>query len=733
MKVFKVCLSTLLIGIFGAVLCMTDSGIYLEEEIGLSWLFNLRGPLKPPEQVVIISIDKTSAEILHLPEETENWPRTYYSQLINKVNQQNPALIAFNLHFGETRDSEHDAKLASAMASLRNIILSTYLKRSSIPSIDRQQQFTSERIIDPIPILDHAALGTAPFPLTKTLSTIKQFWTYSAGDIATFPVATFQCFVFKKVYPEIIELLRQSNPKLVAHLPKSFEQLAHDANVLETLHKIKTKITNNDQVIGQLEKSLLTANYSPEKTRLVQSWLTFLKNGESPYLNHYGGTETLTTIPFYQAIVMEILDPDLFKNKIVMVGYSENIQPEKNQCLYTVFSTTNSECISPIELAATAVGNLIDNSWLKPLPKSEQLILLLAWGLTMCLLCRIFSYKLSLVLISLLSFGYLAIAYYEFSRHYIWIPVFIPIIVQPLLIFFTSSISQYAKNKEEKRKAEVTFGKFIPPEILALTSRADDNSLLDIGEQMQGVCMATDAGQYTSLSEKLSPLQLTLLMNKYFGVMFPLVSKHKGRVTDVIGDAMLAVWAKPKLDVQAKIDACEAALEIKSEVDGFNQSQQHQLPTRIGLHHGEMRLTVMGTRERLEYRAIGDTINTATRIEGLNKVLGTKILVSASVLENISGFSTREMGVFLLRNKKNPIKIFELIKPVDPDWPQLVFEFSKALKLFQSYQWSTALESFLELRKTYPTDGPTRYYINYLQQNMQEIDDPIYPAVIELS
>lgn len=738
MKVFNVCLSTLLIAIFGAALCLTSMGLYLEEEIGLSVLFKLRGPLPAPEKVVIVSIDKASAQILHLPDDPEKWPRAYYAQLINKLNQQNPAIIAFNLHFGETRDSQNDAMLASAMAERRNIILSNYLKQYSIPSVDRQQLFRYERIIDPIPILDQAALGTAPFPLPKTSSTVKEFWASksSAGDIPTFPSTVFQCYVFKQVYREIMPLLLKVRPELDFYLPTSFDRMTGEFNVLEVLQKIKAELANDSESLKQLEQLVVKSGFTSEKARLLQSWLALLKENDSLYLNHYGNTEAITTIPFYQTMVMDILNPDLFRNKIVMVGYSETIEPEKNQGLYTVFSNSSGENISPIEIAATAVANLVDKSWIRPLALKYQFVLVLGWGLLLIASCRLFSYKISLSLMAVFSAAYLSLAYYEFSTYYLWIPLCIPILIQTPVVLIFSSILRFQQSKQENRNIHKAFSYYLPDDVVnQVTAKTGGGLLHDFGELMQGVCMATDAGQYTALSETMNPLELNVLMNRYYGIMFPQVTNHRGIISDVIGDAMLALWAKPAADIQTRINACRAALEIKAAVDNFNHCQSHQLPTRMGLHYGEMRLGNVGAMDHFEYRAIGDTINTANRIEGLNKLLGTDILVSANVIEGLSGFSTREMGVFIMKGKTLPITIFELLEPEAAENIKFLTEFSKALKLFQSNQWTEALDLFLEIEENFPADGPTRFYIGYLQQHLPLFEQNCkaeHAAIIEI-
>lgn len=740
-KTSKACLSALLIGIFGAVLCLTKMGLYFEEELGLAWLFKLRGSITSPKDVIIVNIDKSSAEILRLPEDPEKWPRSYYARLIEKLNQQKPAIIAFNIYFGEDRDSENDAMLAKTMAEGKNIILSSYLKQYTVPSVGSFNEIRYERIIEPIHTLDHAALGTSPFPLPKTSSTVKQFWTYkkSAGDIPTFPVTVFQCYVFKKAYPQILQLLHQIDPVFESTVPVTFEKLSIEFKAVEIIQNIQAVFATKTKSLTHLDNLLTAANFSPEITRLLQSWFSLLKNADSLYFNHYGKVGTITTIPFYQALVIDILNSNLFNNKVILVGYSENIEPEKNQGLYTNFSSDNGETISSTEIAATAVANLIDNSWLRPMQPQNQFLLVLAWSFLLHGVCRLFTYKFAISLIIALSAGYVAYAYFRFTNAYIWFPLFVPIMLQTPLVLIVASISHYLKNKKDHQNMTKAFSFYLPDNVVSkIAYQPGMDAMKHYGELMHGVCMATDAGQYTTLSETMDPLALNNLMNQYYGVMFPQVKKHNGIISDVIGDAMLALWAAPVVETQHRINACHAAFAIKMAIDNFNRSQPHQLPTRLGLHYGEMRLGNVGAMEHYEYRAVGDIVNTATRIEGLNKFLGTYILVSASVIEGLPGFFTREMGVFILKGKTFPIMIFELVAPIDhiePYWPPLVLAFTKALKLFQSYQWPKALETFLDIKNKYPEDGPTRFYISYLSQRapfLPEQHPDEHPALIEI-
>jgi adenylate cyclase len=722
LKTIKSCIAVLLIGGLGAWFCQTKAGFYLEEEFGLTELFQIRGTLPTPADVIIVSIDQASAEILHLPDDPEKWPRSYYAHLIDKINFQKPAIIAFNIHFGESRESKDDQILAKAMAENRNVILSNYLKQYKVPAYPPLDEIQYERVIEPIPLLNNAALGAAPFPIPKTSSTVKEFWTYkhSAGDIPTFPISIFQYYVIKTAYPEILEPLGKLDPVLHAKLPETFSKLTRKFRTIQIFQDIQAALTKDPESLNQLAGVIADADYSPKVKQLLQSWLALLKSDERLYLNHYGDVGTITTVPFYQVSMTSILDPNLFKDKIVLVGYSENLEPEKNQGFYTAFSKASGKVISPIEIAATAIANVIDQSWLKPLSMRSRLLLIMAWGALLCAIFCIFPYKTSTILTLLLMAAYVQLSSVLFASKNIWIPLAIPLL-QAVVVLLTQSIVYFIKVRKVSEC-------YLPKEVFDYNTQ-HPQGMNHYGVLMQGVCMATDAGQYTALSETINPLQLNKLMNDYYAAIFPSVKNHQGLISDVIGDAMLAVWATAKIDIKLRLNACHAALEIKSAIDRFNATSEYYLYTRMGLHYGEMRLGNVGAMEHYEYRAVGDTVNTATRIEGLNKLLGTRILISAPAIEGLAGFFSRELGTFLLKGKTITVTVFELIGYVEEinrtqkHWQHLSVSFSNALALFKNYQWQQALDAFVAINNQYPDDGPTRFYISYLQNNLPQPSD----------
>jgi adenylate cyclase len=233
---------------------------------------------------------------------------------------------------------------------------------------------------------------------------------------------------------------------------------------------------------------------------------------------------------------------------------------------------------------------------------------------------------------------------------------------------------------------------------------------------MHGVCLSTDAYAYTRMSEAMPPAELGELMNAYYETLFQPVRDHNGIVSDVVGDAMLAIWAAVKREPAIQRQAIQAALEINRALEvPANAGMQHCLQTRIGLHSGEILLGSIGAVDHYEYRAVGDIVNTSTRIQGLNAHLGTRILLSAEVLAGVEGLRTRELGCFILSGKSRPVLIHELLgTDADPETAShsgYLARFAEGLGAFQACDWPTAESIFTALQAENDQDAVLRFFL----------------------
>lgn len=436
----------------------------------------------------------------------------------------------------------------------------------------------------------------------------------------------------------------------------------------------------------------------------------------SRYLNYYGPARTIATVPYFRALRD---DPAVFKDKAVFVGLSEPGQTVQMDTFHTVYSQTDGVDLSGVEIGATAFGNLLDESWVRPLSYSASFTLMLVWGVFLMLLCLVLPTGIAWAGALAACAVYFGAGYWLFAATHFWMPLFIPLVVQAPFAVFGATLLCYWQENREKRKVRDALGHYLPSGVV--DEMADDIARRrETQHLVYGVCLATDAEHYTALSERMSPQVLGKYMNQYYAAVFAPVRRRRGFVSDVVGDSMLALWASLDMpDVQKRKAACQAALEIVQAVDEFNRSAPLPLPTRIGVHTGEMLLGNVGALDHYEYRAVGDVVNTSSRLQGLNKIFGTRVLVSSATLEGVDGLLACPLGDFMLTGKSSPVGVCELLSETtqgDAQAQQRCMHFSVALKRFRERDFVTAEQQFMALVENFPNDGAAKFFAAWCRE-----------------
>jgi adenylate cyclase len=239
------------------------------------------------------------------------------------------------------------------------------------------------------------------------------------------------------------------------------------------------------------------------------------------------------------------------------------------------------------------------------------------------------------------------------------------------------------------------------------------------------------------LAETLTPDELGTLMNDYYDVLFTEVERSGGVVTDVVGDAMMAIWATATPNSAMRARACHGALAIAAAIARFNRLPgRRPLPTRFGLHSGPIRLGNIGGARHVQFRAVGDIVNAASRVEGLNKLLGTRILASTETLDGVTGLVTRELGTFLLAGKSLPLVVHELLGvagTVDDAVLRRHERFATALATFRNGDWAAARDLFGVVRGECPDDGPVQFYLTLCSRYLEQGPDTFGNGVVRIS
>jgi adenylate cyclase len=178
--------------------------------------------------------------------------------------------------------------------------------------------------------------------------------------------------------------------------------------------------------------------------------------------------------------------------------------------------------------------------------------------------------------------------------------------------------------------------------------------------------LMSDLRGFTTLSERLSPREVSETMNEYFTAMVDVILEHRGMVQDFIGDGILAVFGAPLDDPDHAWHAVETALGMQAALGRLNPRWQAagRAPLAMGaaVHTGPVFAGTMGSPRKKKYAVLGDTVNTASRIEGLNRELSTDVLLSGATLAAVSDrVRVRERGAFAVKGRAQPVEVFELI------------------------------------------------------------------------
>ena len=713
------------VALAGILLASSNIGRWMEEDVGLTWLFRLRGPLPAPDEVAVVSIDYNSSKRLGLANDPRKWPRSLHGDLVRKLNKHGAAVIVFDIFFEESRDSQEDTSFAAALHEAGNVILFQSLKKEPVVDAaysghDRQTGFI-ETLTSPIAVLSEAAFGLGPFPLPKIPAQVNHFITFKPelGDIATLPVVALHVYSLS-VDSMLRDMINDVIPGQATQLPASGARLNQLDGVHKRIQRLRRLFLTNPGLAQQLTRRLDNSpTVSPGDRELIAALINGYSEPDSLYLNLYGPPQTVTTVPYYQVLESAEQDNPLnLAGKAVFVGFSERFQPEQKDGFYTVFSQQLSGLdVSGVEIAATAFANLLKRSSIKTSSATTDMLIYIVWAILLSMVLRALSGPILIIAALLLGLGYHQLSYELFRQVNYWIPLAIPLSWQAPLALIGALLWNYIDAQRARRNIRHAFGQHLPLDVVDHLAKGVEH-ITDSGQHAHGIVLATDAQQYTQLSEEMAPAELRSLMNRYYEIVFGPIRRSGGIITDVVGDASLAVWTSTQLDPVPRQRVCHAALEILSSVEAFNRQQPaFALPTRLGLHFGELIMGHVGAMDHYEYRAVGDIVNTATRIEGLNKQLGTRILVSKEVLQGVEGFVTRELGRFLLVGKSKPLSLYELVASKQQDKVDKPYaDFVTALHAFQARQWHEAASGFEKFMVSYGEDGPSRYYLDLCRQ-----------------
>jgi adenylate cyclase len=692
------------------IACGVDKLSDMETSLGLDTLFKLRGSRAPPAEVVVVAMDETSETNLGVWQDLTRW-RGFHAKLIRELKRQGVELVVFDLALVAPHP-EHDPDFAEAIKEAGNVLLIDCVQkqqgdegfdgrdecseRNKEPFVQMdgrqkdqslREKIVAMRKIPPTPVLAESALLHAPFYLPK-VPVIREGWDFveELGDTPTLPVLAW------------FHYLQRSNALQTSVKPAhSVSAWLNEWRKQCLLNKIITMKNHDDRVI------------CPE-------------DSSSRYLDFYGPPETLRMESYsdvYEGKATGLM------GKVVFVGKAGRLySPGKTDVFETPFTDLSRGKMAGVEIMATQFANLLEGRFIaSPLPPG---LFLLAFSMVVGFVLVQFAGITGIAASLLLSGAYAGLALWYFSRNGWWLPMAVPLLIQ-LPVAWLMSLLWSRRDLLKERKRILQFVRRVFPQWMPMPSSPGE-WFPEISGNIQprserdvfGLCLATDIEGYTTVAAQHTAHEMWELLNAYYQVLGHPVSSNNGIIADVTGDAMMAVWIDLPV-AKRRLAACLAALEMEQAVELFNEtSSTGRLPTRIGLHEGDMTLGRLDAGQGSHYRAIGDTVSTASRIQGVNKYLGTRILASAAIVASLNSVVYRPVGSFRLVGKDEPIALVEIVgmqeDTVVAGSKALHEQFALGLQAFQLGKWKDAAINFQLLLKEYGHDAPGQFYLNLAQR-----------------
>ena len=429
-----------------------------------------------------------------------------------------------------------------------------------------------------------------------------------------------------------------------------------------------------------------------------------------------------------QALLEGKIPAGALKDKIVLVGATAI-------GIYDLRVTPFSGVYPGLEIHATIVDNLLKGRFLQAprLTIPPSLLLVLGLGILLGLVLPRLSAAWSFVFAMVLVEVYVLANYFLFKNG-IQLELFYPL-AEVALVFMGINAQRFLAEEKERERIKMTFQSYVAPEVVNEILKHPDRLHLG-GERRELTIMFSDIRGFTTLSETLAPEVLTGVLQDFLTPMSDIIIQHGGTIDKYIGDAIMALFNAPLDRPEHARDACRAALGMVADLKALGKEWAAQgrpvIRVGVGINTGYAAVGNMGSARLFDYTAIGDNVNLASRLEGLNKYYGTEIIISAATAQELNGeFILREVDRVKVKGKAQPLLIYELLGEGTPEEELAAFlkTYDQGRALYQDRRFADAAGAFAEALKLRPGDVTSTHYLELAQKYVAEPPGEDWEAV----
>ena len=688
--------------------------------------FKMRGARPHDPRIVIVAIDENTLRKLGA------FPvaRDAYARLIDRLHAGGARTIAFDLDFPTPeknaaldalkrlqteigrdpaaqekiraieRTSDNDAILARSMKNAGNVILGHIF-------LDRERTEGT----DPKAAQDYYdVLAWQPFPQVRKVTRdgrdfdMNAVWARS-GDVEwgiepniRLLAEAAKTYGFFNATPDADGIYRRE-PLIVRYQDQDyFPSLSFQAA------KEFERVSDQDTVAFMSENGL-------ERIQLGHHFFRTERDG-TVLINYVGPYKTY---PHYSMVnvINGAVAAEAYRDKIVLLGATA-------LGIGDLRATPFESAAMGVEIHANTIDNLLHTgepgrSFLRRGLNQEMvdLAFILALGLGMGAVFSRSKPSLSTLSALLVLVVLAAVVYESFVRLGWWLWFVVP---AGVLVVNYAGVTSFRMifEEREKRKIRKTFSQYVSPGVISLIEQDPKKYFRRGGELKELSIMFSDIRSFTTISEGMSPDELVFLLNEYLGEMTDILFRRWGTLDKYIGDAIMAFWGSPYPQPDHAERACACALDMQKRLQDLNRKWESEgrkpLTIGIGINTGVVNVGNMGSDRRLAWTVMGDAVNLASRLEGLNKEYRTGIVISEVTWREVQGkFVCRELDYTRVKGKLQPVSLYELLAFASqaPRYADLLAQFAAALAAYRQRDWNQAIERFEALLARYPDDGPS--------------------------
>lgn len=677
--------------------------------------FRSRGQIKPGDKIVIAAMDEKSFDELgNWP-----WPRSVLVKLIDNLSRYKAKVIGFDVVFPEPQDSQ-----LNTLISLEKEIRQKKLGRKNLEEIikrkkegvDFDKQFATH-----IKKSDNIILGYFFFMHPEELKHKRE--EDLKRHIQNIINSNYQIIRYRSRKAKEVPFHRaygvESSIEMLSSAAKGLGHFNSISDEDGSVRRMPLVIKYQDRLFPPLPLMVLKeylnspnitlriADYGMEEIRMGNLAIPTNELGDM-LINFHGGAKTF---PHYSVtdIIHERINPGIFKDKIVLVG-STSIEDLK--------ITPFDKALAGIEIHANVIENILHKrfimrpDWIGIF----EIFILLFIGLVLSLFLPRLKALFGLGFILLLTLSYFFIDRYIFINKGLWLSLVYPLF-SIVVVYSGITLFRYTTEEREKKFIRKAFAHYLSPHVIEELTK--NPKLLRLGgERRTLTALFSDVVGFSTISEKLKPEELVELLNEYLTEMSEIIFKHEGTVDKFEGDAIIAFFGAPMTMDDHAQKACLTAIDMQKRLKALREEWKKEgkpeLFARIGLNTGPMIVGNMGSKTRMDYTIMGDAVNLASRLEGVNKDYHTSIIISEETFRSAGdGIEARELDVIRVKGRIEPVKIFELIDKrgeIDSKKVEISNVFQSGLIKYRERKWEDALGHFKRALDLNQDDGPSNLY-----------------------